>query len=306
MSSQNVDGDWETDSAVSSDSAFSFESAVSSESDMYHSPDWGKLWLVGPKEWFRATKGYTQYKDEDKGDLASANIRKEFERLQNNPELFPSKEFGEQMFGAVHDMCERLEISLVHFADLKDKNFNLFEEEVEEVKAAYWPTFQAGRNPWHQFLHNGAPGHRVIPKQASNTESMQIIPPGGLNILQTWQTEIEDVLRTFDDNLRVHRIPSHIVGDKRSYLAVTGNVRVMGTFADANGAPITVPESSSFLRYDSTSSKMPLTHLSQDFEAIEERAGHFRYGNNYVCVREGRGSQGKDPVAKAQRNPLLG
>lgn len=330
MSSSDDDGDWESDSAVSS------------ESDMGSSPD-----LEGRpvNEWFLDSKGLTKYKDEDKGYLGalpehstpcsfeflqcmihdlvlivtshcaqrsnfvsresktvSRTICKEIKRLRNNPELFPSGEVGEQFFYLVEEYCEWLETVLAHFAKTRNSWDKLLEGEIALVKAASWPTFQPGRNDWHQFLHNGAPGHRVIPKQASNTESMQIIPPGGLNMLQAWQTEIEDIMRTFDDHLRILRIPSHVVGDKRTYLAVTGNVRVMGTFADANGAPINVPETSSFLRDNTTRSTMPLTHLSQDLEAVDGRVGYSSQGTNYVCVREGRGSQGK---TKAERNPSM-
>ncbi|MCJ1435700.1 hypothetical protein MMC27_005075 [Xylographa pallens] len=254
MSSQDDDGDWETGSEDSH------------ESDMPSFPDWPKLFHMRPGDWFHGTKGYAQYKDEDKGHLAgedmfppsetkltftaypehsvpcsvkflhyilhdfvlvwvatwftrsdfevdeilivSSNICREVKRLQNHRELFPSKEMGEEFLDIVYDICESLEKAMAKFQGHRDLWHKLLDEEIAEVKAASWPTFQAGRNAWHQFLHNGAPGHRVIPKQASNTESMQLIPPGGLNLLQAWQTEIEDVLKTYDEVSKLQFDPS--------------------------------------------------------------------------------------------------
>ena len=256
MSSQDDDQDWETDS----------EDAH--KSDTIELPNSHKLCITPPHEWFRDTKGYTQYKDQDKGHLAGKDIfplieakltfiaypehsipcsskflqyilqdlaliytshcfhlsdfqsdealivlrsiYKEVKRLQNHRELFPSEEVGEQFLGKVYDTCGLVESALVLFREGRIKWYNLVDTELAEVKAASWPTFQAGRNDWHQFLHNGAPGHRSIPKQASNTESMQIIPPGGLNLLQAWQTEIEDNLKTYDEVSKLNSDPSTI------------------------------------------------------------------------------------------------
>ncbi|MCJ1288119.1 hypothetical protein MMC26_007474 [Xylographa opegraphella] len=202
MSSQDDDGDWETDSEASP------------ESDDIEPLDWDIFFDTKPAEWFRDSKGYTQYKDQDKGHIAEhpehrfqtaeagvvlSSICKEIKRLQNHRELFPTEYVGEQFLGNVYDICGWVEEAFGFFQEELNMWHKLFDLELAEIKAASWPTFRAGRNPWHQFLHNGAPGHRVIPKQAPKTESMQIIPPGGLNLLQAWQTEIEDILKTYDE-----------------------------------------------------------------------------------------------------------
>ena len=61
MCSQDDEGNCETDSEDSVESGIELT-------------DWPKLCPMPPHEWFLDTKGYTQYKDQDKGHLKRENI----------------------------------------------------------------------------------------------------------------------------------------------------------------------------------------------------------------------------------------
>lgn len=131
-------------------------------------------------------------------DLVEYLTFEEVQRLHESPDLFASAEIRGEFFNYIHDMCE-FEKRIRSIKHPDDLYLAWHQEELDDRTDSLRPTFQAHLKPWQQFLHNGPPGACPDPDRVIENGSMQVIPPGGLNILEHWQRENEQVMKTYDE-----------------------------------------------------------------------------------------------------------
>ena len=121
--------------------------------------------------------------------IVAKNISKEVARLQAHPQLFPDRKTMEDFFHLTSDSSRIVEATVTNLDNARGLIEEWFEGVVASTKERYKPSFDDSREPWQQFLHSGAPGSGTLPKNLQHGALTQIIPPGGIKILQTWQEE---------------------------------------------------------------------------------------------------------------------
>ena len=133
-------------------------------------------------------------RNEKRLSVATANvvtktISKELARLQAHPQLFPNGRIMEDFFQFTSGSSRMVEATITNLENAQGLIGAWFEGIVASTKERYRPSFDASREPWQQFLHSGAPGSGTLPKNLQYGALTQIIPPGGIKILQAWQEE---------------------------------------------------------------------------------------------------------------------
>ena len=121
--------------------------------------------------------------------IVAKNISKEMARLQAHPQLFPNRKTMEDFFYFTSYSSRIVEATVTNLDNAHELIKEWFEGVVASTKERYRPSFDDSREPWQQFLHSGAPGSGTLPKNLQNGALTQIIPPGGIKILQAWQEE---------------------------------------------------------------------------------------------------------------------
>lgn len=117
-----------------------------------------------------------------------ASIFSEIKRLQKHPELFPSQKAREEFEKSIDGQRKLYDAVVTSHQNQSKSLASYLEGRVKRNEQIYRPFFKPTLRPWHQFLHNGAPGaaYKISkPKFGSG----QIVPPGGLHILGIWLHE---------------------------------------------------------------------------------------------------------------------
>ena len=115
-------------------------------------------------------------------------IFSEIKRLQRHPELFPSQKVRTK-FGEWVD-CERklYDVAVTSHENQLKMLASHLEGQEKKNEQSYRPFFKPTVKPWHQFLHNGAPG---VTAETSKPKfgSFQLVPPGGVHLTGVWRCE---------------------------------------------------------------------------------------------------------------------
>ncbi|KAI9703281.1 MAG: hypothetical protein M1836_007847 [Candelina mexicana] len=132
-------------------------------------------------------------------------IQAECDRLHDAPELFPDATTKDQFFEIVFTLATQIMDAIALWRQ-KDESFQAqvelaSKEELKETR----PTYLEDRKPWSQFLANGALGSGTTYARAHPKTILQILPYGGIRILQSWDQESREV-KDFIDNIRHRRL----------------------------------------------------------------------------------------------------
>lgn len=122
-----------------------------------------------------------------------AVIGDEIDRLDKNPELFPSEELRQNFFRFVHQIFQAWNAALTELKSAEMDHLELIDEAVTAEEQVTRYAYTAGRKPWQQFLHNRAPGSGVHAYEMNPGGSTQIIPMGFSKLLRSWKNESEEV-----------------------------------------------------------------------------------------------------------------
>ncbi len=139
--------------------------------------------------------------DEDPNglELCMTATRKELLRLQQEPELFPSKDVEERFWREVQKRCGRMVERAIPAIEARDEARELLRESI----ADYWqdlvlPTGDVQRKPWEQFLHNGAPGSGADVSRFGEDGSVQILPMAASRIMIAMLVEYYSIAQALD------------------------------------------------------------------------------------------------------------
>ena len=139
-------------------------------------------------------------------DLCMMNTKEELLRLQQSPELFPSREVEEDFWGEVQECYDLIVDRSIPARKAHREGIRLLREDVVD----YWqtlmlPTRDAQRKPWEQFLHNGAPGSGADLSRFVNDGSIQILPMAASRIMLAMLIEHKSIIRDIGEvSLSVH------------------------------------------------------------------------------------------------------
>lgn len=131
--------------------------------------------------------------NDDKFERLLAVIGDEIDRLDKNPELFPSEELRQNFFRFVHQIFQGWNAAFTKLKTAGIEHLNLIADAVTDEEKVTRFAYTAGRKPWQQFLHNRAPGSGVHAYQMNPGGSTQVIPMGLSKLLRSWRNESEKV-----------------------------------------------------------------------------------------------------------------
>ncbi|MCJ1245826.1 hypothetical protein MMC30_003030 [Trapelia coarctata] len=138
------------------------------------------------------------------------NIFSEIKRLQEHPDLFPSRGTRESFEKWIE--CERnlYEVAATNTEAESNIVSSCLKGIEKRNKLFHGPYFKPTLKPWHQFLHNGAPGALSVackPKLGSG----QIVPPGGVHLTGVWRCENKYLMkkRNVDPKERTRKTAVH-------------------------------------------------------------------------------------------------
>ena len=117
------------------------------------------------------------------------NIDNEADRLHANPCLFPSAEIRQEFCTYVSKTSKLLLDNYNQAKAAEDIYRTHVEAEFQANEQFFRGTFQPRLTPWQQFLHNKAPGLNRSGDLDVPNGSMQVIPPGGMRLLEAWDQE---------------------------------------------------------------------------------------------------------------------
>lgn len=129
----------------------------------------------------------------DRFEALLAVIGDEIDRLDKNPELFPSEELRQNFFRFVHEIFQAWNAALTKLKTVGMEHKELIDEAVTAEEQVTRYAYTAGRKPWQQFLHNRAPGSGVHDSEMNPGGSTQIIPMGFSKLLRSWKNESVEV-----------------------------------------------------------------------------------------------------------------
>ena len=138
----------------------------------------------------------------------------ELSRLEQYPELFPSKEVREQFWLHVHELSTTLVRGMNAATGHTQAQHALSDSGAEYYRARVLPTRDSSRNMWQQFLHNRAPGGGLEPTEVASEGSTQLLPPASYRLLTAMIEEnkatIEAILAVSDGKIciLIHLDPS--------------------------------------------------------------------------------------------------
>lgn len=118
-------------------------------------------------------------------------ILEEVDRLTERPALIEVPEVRETFLRYIRNFCELFESdeSVEPSGDLvEDINKTLYE--------THRSTYNEERVPWHQFLHQYAPGSNaksMYQRECIDVGIRQMVPPAGLRLLCAWEQEYRDI-----------------------------------------------------------------------------------------------------------------
>lgn len=152
-----------------------------------------------------------------RADAITDATEKEFDRLQNGPELFAN-------WREKHDFQHRLahevlggnlfggQYSEFQFNMLLVKEVKLADEREED-----YPTYKDGIKDWAQFINNEAPGmpelpeHALpLPKSHDNAVSTYVLTPTAVSIRDKWLRDVHGAMNSID---RVSKAQHEAVSD---------------------------------------------------------------------------------------------
>ena len=119
-------------------------------------------------------------------DLVTPHI----DKLSETPELISDKDAHHKFFAYLSEFCAIIEYRP---PELSDKDMVQMADAMD--KAKYRKPYVPIRLPWHQFLHDRAPGSgtKINDYRPSHgTGTRQIIPHGGLRLLREWEIDFEN------------------------------------------------------------------------------------------------------------------
>ena len=108
----------------------------------------------------------------------------ELKRLQEHPELYPSKAVKQNFLRSVHKDCNLMLKRLFPSGKALVRDRKAFRKALEEEnRKRVLPTYDEQRTSWQQFLHDHAPSSGVSLPVGRAGESLQVLPQAGLRLL---------------------------------------------------------------------------------------------------------------------------
>lgn len=124
-----------------------------------------------------------------------AVIGDEIDRLDKNPELFPSEELRQKFFRFVHQIFQAWNAAFEKLKTAQMEHMKLIDQAVAAEEQVTRYAYKVNRKPWQQFLHNTAPGSGVHAPEMNQEGSTQIIPLGLSRLLESWTDENEKAMK---------------------------------------------------------------------------------------------------------------
>ena len=117
-------------------------------------------------------------------EALAMSIKGELSRLQEHPDLFPSREVEEEFWQNIYSLCDFtvkdiITNQLTRLRLMKKVQAEAAEDEINAVA----PKRDAQREPWEQYLHNRAPGVEVDLSAQGERGSIQIFPMPGVRVV---------------------------------------------------------------------------------------------------------------------------
>ena len=108
----------------------------------------------------------------------------ELKRLQEHPELYPSKTIKREFLRSVHMACDLMLKKLFSSDKALVHGWDAFRKAVDDNnKKTVLPTYDEQRTSWQQFLHKMAPGSGVRLPPVTGEETYQLVPQAGLRLI---------------------------------------------------------------------------------------------------------------------------
>jgi hypothetical protein len=176
--------------------------------------------------------GGTLFKvDRDMWSSAMDTIIEEVKRLTQFPKLIPDNDLRDGFLEYVENFCRFFEDEQ-HLPSLD----NVVEQINLDLRNKHRGSYDRHRVPWHQFLHNLAPGSSSNIGEHCNitgTGSRQIVPPGGIRLLRTWERDMIEIQRLCRPRERIEdtRIVLKPTAYKERAIGGRSRYRLMGTIA---------------------------------------------------------------------------
>ena len=114
--------------------------------------------------------------------LATTEI--ELKRLQDHPELYPSKSAEQDFLTRIYNLCDTMLEKWFPTQKTLDRLWEDYFKTLEELAGSVAiPNFDKERTLWQQFLHNRAPGSGADRSLVAGGCSAQIIPSAGARLI---------------------------------------------------------------------------------------------------------------------------
>ena len=145
---------------------------------------------------------YYNAKNED----TLVTVKKELQRLEDHPELYPSAAEKSEFLQIVHVLCDFMVEELIPH---ESQNYEFIKKFVDDYnKTLILPAYDGERTSWQQVFHTRAPGTGFDVGQVDGNSSSQIVPYGGfklqLNLRRQFQT-------AKDEMQRVGKVPCDVI-----------------------------------------------------------------------------------------------
>lgn len=114
-------------------------------------------------------------------------------RLIKNPTLFSTVQAHEQFKSDILRYTKQTSEAIKGWELIREGMAEAAEEDKENFVLKNRRPFKEGLNPWNQFLDNWAPGSACNLRGLKDQISGQVMPKGGIEILDEWTDETEDV-----------------------------------------------------------------------------------------------------------------
>lgn len=115
-------------------------------------------------------------------------------RLQEHPELFPSKDVEDEFWQEVHSLCAVLLEDVLPCLKEHDKDRDLHAAAMDDENNDLLPGRDVQRKPWEQYLHNRAPGVGVDLSTYGPGGSTQVFPMPAMRIVMKYLEENRAVI----------------------------------------------------------------------------------------------------------------